>query len=394
MRDSQFQKGESTFDSIQRHINSSHGKTSGFRQLIFYSFLAWVALVPICLLLALVLPNAGVAVLILFLFASVVVFLPALRLLLGIREVLSRKEISLFFGIAKLIAWDPIEAVLVLKNKQVSYVDDNLYDGGGIKVIFPILGEELACRAPLDIQTLDFRDGNVVTKEYLPLTIEGTVKWRIINLQRFYLLVSQGIKAVTDQSMFKEMREKQRDVHTPVASRKIESAEQWLRYIAEEQTRSVVAHVNTGLLVAERIAADLPPELKDKIEPSIAQGTASPTSTAKFRSATDGLAVSIQTNMTLRIKDFGIEVHEVTLQEVRLPQHIHEAAVEACKSAYLPLVAQREAAARKFQLQAEAEVIGADTVGTREVISHAPAYALGDFLMNYLASNRLIGQKK
>lgn len=338
-------------------------------------------------------PGAGIGILVLFLGASAAIFLPTLRMLFGIREVLGRKEINIFFGIAKLIAWDPIEAVLVLKNKQVSYVDDNLYDGGGIKVIFPILGEELACRAPLDIQTLDFRDGNVVTKEYLPLTIEGTVKWRITNLQRFYLLVSQGIKAVSDQSI-KEINDSGRNSHTPIANRKIESAEQWLRYIAEEQTRSVVAHVNTGLLVAERVTADLPPEMKEKIEPSIVQGTASPTSTEKFRSATDGLAASIQQSITPRVKDFGIEVHEVTLQEVRLPQHIHEAAIEACKSAYLPLVAQREAAARKFQLQAEADVIGADTVGTREVVSQAPAYALGDFLMNYLAANRLIGQKK
>jgi hypothetical protein len=94
------------------------------------------------------------------------------------------------------------------------------------------------------------------------------------------------------------------------------------------------------------------------------------------------------------VKDFGIEVHEVTLQEVRLPQHIHDAAVEACKSAYIPLVAQKQAVARKMQLQAEADVLGADTVGAREVVGHAPAYALSDFLSTFLVNNRaLLGAK-
>jgi hypothetical protein len=84
---------------------------------------------------------------------------------------------------------------------------------------------------------------------------------------------------------------------------------------------------------------------------------------------------------------FGIDVDEVSLQEVRLPQDIHQQCVEACKATYLPLIAQKEAMGRKMELQAEADVIGAATVGAKEVASVAPAYTLSDFLTRFIGNN-------
>ena len=52
----------------------------------------------------------------------------------------------------------PTEGVLILKNKNIDFVDDNPDDGGGIRIIYPLLGEEVALRIPLEIQTLPFAD--------------------------------------------------------------------------------------------------------------------------------------------------------------------------------------------------------------------------------------------
>jgi hypothetical protein len=251
-------------------------------------------------LLAFVVPVALFGILVLFAGASMLLCLPVAHLLFAKRQVLDSKEVNVFFGLAKLVAWDPTEAVLILKDKQVSYVDDNLYDGGGIKIIYPILGEELVCRAPLEIQTLDFRDSNVMTKEYLPLMVEGTMKWRITSLQRFYLLVSQKISQVSDLEVSGQGEQRRHDSHSPAASRKLASTEQWLRFIAEEQTRSVVSHVNTGLLIAEGVVVDLPPNVRETAEKNgLSTSTLTPTSTAKYRNATDGLAAAIHEMSTL-----------------------------------------------------------------------------------------------
>jgi hypothetical protein len=173
------------------------------------------------------------------------------------------------------------------------------------------------------------------------------------------------------------------------AARKLEASEQWLRYVAEEQTRSVVSRMSTGLLVAEKVAADLPTDMRAQLEGQIFHPAAqAPSSSEGYCSTADGLAAKIHETVAARVGQYGIEVYEVSLQEVQLPRHIHDAAVEACKSGYIPFMAQKQAMARKMQLQAEADVLGAETVGAREVVSNAPAFALVDFLTNFLAHNQ------
>jgi len=65
------------------------------------------------------------------------------QLMLAKSKVLRDKEVSLWRGYATLISWNPTEGVVILKNKQIHFVDDNPHDGGGIRVIYPLLGEEL-----------------------------------------------------------------------------------------------------------------------------------------------------------------------------------------------------------------------------------------------------------
>lgn len=386
-------------DEQLESYQSVQAPSSGVGQLLLGIFIAWAFLFLLALGLAVVFPPA--AAFTLFGAVSLVLLAAGIRILVARGHVLGdKKEIDLFFGLAKLISWDPTEGVLLLKNKNICFVDDNLFDGGGIRLIYPVLGEELACRAPLEMQTLSFHDDNVLTREYLPLSVHGTMKWRLTNIQRFYLLVSKEIHIANDREGHRvQSPSAANPAHQVAASltatRKLEAAEQWLRYVAEEQTRSVVSRVDTGLLVAERVACDLPPEMREQVEGHVINPVPLiPSSPAEYRSATDGLAAAIHETVTPKVQEFGIDVHEVTLQEVRLPQHIHDAAVEACKSAYVPLVAQKHAIGRKMQLQAEADVIGAETVGAREVVGNAPAYALSDFLSTFLANNGALLEAK
>jgi hypothetical protein len=309
------------------------------------------------------------------------------------KHVLGRGQVDLCWGLVQMIGWDPNVGILVLRNKQTRFHDDFLFDGGGIRIIYPILGDEVACRVPLEVQTLSFSDDNVLTREYLPLHIEGVIKWRICRIEAFYLLMSRDIRVSRDE-----------DTGAPAtaqghafsrgdiaAETKTASAAKWLAYIAEEQTRAVVSRVSTGLLVAERVAASLPDQARQSLQGRVLNPVPmSPESTGDYRSATEGLAIAILRSINPRVAEFGIEVIEVSLQEVGLPADLHAAAVEACTSSYIPTVSQNRGTGRKLELEAEAEVLGRDTVGAREVVGSAPAYALSDFLSNFLSSNKAL----
>jgi regulator of protease activity HflC (stomatin/prohibitin superfamily) len=278
------------------------------------------------------------------------------------------QEVSLWKGHAKLISWNPTEGVVFLKNKQIDVVDDNPHDGGGIRVIFPVLGEELVLRVPLEIQTLSFRGAEVLTREFMPLTIQGTVYWKIRDLGRFCLSVSREVHFASDTGGH--------NITTSAAKPQLEVAEHWLRSMVEEKTRSIISRIGTGLLIADQLASDLPIALHEGATLQVAK----PQSSSGYRSATDSLTQTIKADLELAVREYGLEIHRVALQEIKLPPEIYAAAIDACKSAYLPLRAQAEAIERKLKLQAEADVIGKDALGLREIAGNIPALAFQEFL--------------
>ena len=384
---------------------------TGVAPVIVGFIIAW-AIVFVLAILAMIVSNALIVPAILcFIAASAFIIYQLVSLLLAKGRALRDNEVPLLFGLLRLVAWDPTEGVVILKNKTLSYVDDNIYDGGGIRLLYPVMGEEMVLRAPLEVQSLDFVDEHVITREYLALTVRGTMKWRITDIEQFYLLVSRELHYANDRGMHRvEARSVPDRVLLPNsstqarstdprlgsmkdASRKRESAEEWLRWIAEEQTRTIVSRISTGLLVAEQVASDLPPEVRDKVENQLLNPVPFiPSATNKYQSATDGLAAAIHETTNERVRQFGIYVDDVSLQEAKLPPDIHQQCVEACKASYLPLIAQKQALGRKMELQAEADVIGAETLGAREIASVAPAYALSDFLTEFIGTNSaLIG---
>lgn len=376
---------------------------SGMLPLVSGMVAVW-GVVTVLIILAWILSRWGVAMTLLLLLPwSALAFGCVLRLLLAKVSVVgsgSRQEVGLFFGLAKLVAWKPNEGVVLLRNNEVSHLDDNPYDGGGMKLIYPVLGDELALRIPLEHLVLEFVDEEVLTREFIPVGIRGRIEWKIVNIESFYNHVGTEIQGLSD-----------RRKHFDERTSKLDVAKHILTLNAEERTRTVVAQAATGLLVAQQIFASLPAAVRQELgdEPSTKGALASrsgatlpdtPSSSAEYRSATDGLAILIQQALDTQMEKYGILVTTVALQEVELPREIYAAANEACAAAYLPVTAQSRATARKIELlaegegaagarklmlQSEADVIGADNVATREIVGSAPAFALVDFLSQFFA---------
>lgn len=328
------------------------------------------------------------------------VFLAAsANLLLAKKRAVEYGSAKAWFGILQVAAWDPTEGVLFLKDKMLEYVDSQPNDGGGVRVLLPFLGEEEACRVPLEVQTLQYWDEKVLTREYVPLKLKGIVYWRIVDVARFYLLVSREVHRIDDRGGHAVAQPRAQTTERlrlrSGTAHQLEAAEEWLRSIAEEQTRSVVARVRTGLLVAEEIAAALPPGLREQVVPAASReqassslGALSPSSSKSYRSAAEQLGDTIRRAMESVVPEYGIHVDRVSILEARLPEEILAQAVQACTTAYQPVMAHRQAAAdkmryaaqaegRKMFLAGEAEVVGKDAVAKREVVGSVQPFALG-----------------
>lgn len=357
-----------------------------FSQLLLYLGAGWATFAVLAMLVGIFsMILAGVLLLAITLVAGWQVWL----ILSARQRVLTSKNVPLLWNAIRLIAWDPVEGVLILRNKAVSFCDDNLEDAaGGVRLVYSILGEELALRAPLEVQTLSFRDEYVLTREYLSVTIRGTMKWRIADLRKFYLLVSRELRSTTNQNDRESISPSTRAVTTgdagadPAIRQLLRAAISWMQVLVEEETRSVVSRARSGLLIADKLSQELFPHSFERSHPEV--GSEPGDTTSNTTGAADGLAGAIHDTIARRLESYGIAVEDVSLQEIKLPDEVMRECVEACKSYYLPTIAKRKAAFIKENLQAEAEVIGREAVATRQVVGSAPAFTLPDFLSQYL----------
>lgn len=368
-----------------------------FGELVLFVMIFWTVLAVTCLIMSFVYSPWGRVLGILFFLSGTGLTVYHLWTLIKARQqVLHHKDVSLFWGLVRLVAWDPTEGVLMLRNKSVAFSDDNLYDSkGDIKFIYPVLGEELALRVPLEIQTLRFADEKVLTKEYLNLSVRGTIKWRIVNVRQFYLLVSREIRTTTDswrpavtenasvmRSSSTNRPPNMPDIHgTPFVARAPEKVDtmgqllrstiEWLRSVAEEQTKIVVSGIESGLLLKDRLEL---PELR----------STSSSANAEFGGATTGLAETIRTALMNRVDEYGLTIADVSLQEIQFPQEVLDACSRAARAAYRPFIERGKASATREKLRAEADVVGKEAVSTKHILEHAPGYTVADFLTEFV----------
>jgi len=364
--------------------------------LITWIFLTWVVVTGVVTASCVVASLATTVVFVVFggmLFAGGMI---VVRLYLVKSSAISHNEKSrnVLFGFGKMVLWEPTEGVVFLKNKQIQAVDNNPNDGGGIRILFPTLGEQLSLRVPLTVQSNVFTDHNVFTKDYLPVTIRMAIWWRLTDLEKYYLSISQNVGYVSDQGSDDWDDKDDGPRRSPAGQ--LGMAKSWIAMMAESVGRRELAKTSTAFLVGSQITSELPHDIQNRIPGAGGSEEALKT----YQATTDVLAKRLELGIRSKVEEYGLDVDRVELQEVRLPKQIHNAAVEACAVAFLPAKAEREAAARKIQLQADAEVLGSDAVALREVLGEADGMSfLGvpDFLeklFGRLGQNRRITDQK
>jgi regulator of protease activity HflC (stomatin/prohibitin superfamily) len=158
------------------------------------------------------------------------------------------RKVPVWFGVGKLVLWNPGETFVFQENKKLKDVGD---PEGGMRTIFPIRGEE--CVGPISLRTdlLNWEDERVLTREAQPLGIKVAVWWKIRDARTYAFRIStdapESDKAIASRDHLLDVAE-------------VDSAvKRWIRVLTESAVRSQI----NQLSVADVVSAQATQFLQD-----------------------------------------------------------------------------------------------------------------------------------
>jgi regulator of protease activity HflC (stomatin/prohibitin superfamily) len=290
------------------------------------------------------------------------------------------RSVDLFFNSVKLVLWEENEGLLFLKDKRISEVIYGPDEGGGMRFIFPLFGEEVKVHVPLTLQMSEFADHNVLTRESIRLFVELAFWWRIkdrTGLEKLYLLIGKEVHSVSDTG--EAIKEDYSTTESPDLKRgpkraELNAAEKWMLALVESNLRKLVSKTSVALIVSSRATKYLHVSNQHD-EQGTGQVAPLLASENEERDATpDVLAHELQSNLAPEVERYGLEIDRIEVKEVRLPKEIQDAIDAVWKATLLPAQTSQEALARSKQIKAELEavrdVIGVDAAATDRLLKN------------------------
>jgi len=273
------------------------------------------------------------------------------------------RELDLLFKCVKLVLWEQNEGLLFLKNKRIHQVVYGPEQGGGMRFIFPVLGDEIRLHVPLTLQMSQFKDDKVLTRESIQLHVKVALWWRIKDrqgLEDFYLLIDKEIHLADDASMRAEVVADGAEgagVRKGPKRAELNAAERWMLTLVESCLRKLVSKTSVAWVISKRAADYL----------QVGTQPAAPTAEALIhhddnQNTPDLIGKTLRDMLAAELEDFGLEIQKVEIQEVRLPQPLQNAIDRVWEATLQPSRTEQEALARsnliKAELKAVKEVIG------------------------------------
>ncbi len=259
------------------------------------------------------------------------------------------RMVPVWFGIGRLLLWNPGETFVFQENKKLKDVGD---PEGGMRTIFPIRGEE--CVGPISLRTnlLNWEDTEVLTREAQPLGIKVAVWWRISDARTYAFRISTDRPEFTKGVASRALLLDDAAVHKMV--------EHWIYVLTESAVRSQV----NQLSVADVVSAQATQFLQDVGQNDRAQR--SEALEKLFEPAMEGALRIIKD----KAQGYGIAVERLEVPHVHLPPEMQEAINETRKAFLSPIRSEREAEAVKIKLDKMAQVLGKDNVALNELMKN------------------------
>ena len=286
------------------------------------------------------------------------------------------REANLFFGLVKLVLWEENEGGLFLRNKQITDVIYGPESGGGMKYIFPILGDEWKVHVPLTLRLCIFEDHRIMSREAVQLYVKLAYWWRIKDkegLKKFYLLVAPEVRQTSDTGKETSTGYQSKKItgarQEPLSS-ELDIAERWMQTIIESCLRKIVSRE----LYLNVISREASKYLHDDVSLATQEAIALDDS---FMATPDRLADSVQNVLSAEAATFGIEIKRVEVQEARLPDYLQNEIDKVLKAVLAPAQTKPEAEAIKMRVRANLEgiasVIGKEATGAGHIVGELKA---------------------
>jgi regulator of protease activity HflC (stomatin/prohibitin superfamily) len=308
---------------------------------------------------------------------AVIIARLAIQLSAAKHRAISGRRVTLFFGLARLVTWEQNEGLIFLRDKRIAEQIYGPNSGGGLRIIYPFLGEELRGRVPLTLQLTWFRDERVLTRESVQLTIRIALWWQVCDLEKYFYKIDSEVHAILDTGIPGE------GIATssrPTPRGRLGIAEIWLLTLAESCLRTLLSGTSTFLIVSKHVASRLHVEENHWPRPRSLSDRSG--SDDLMPATPDLIAEKVKSELQPRVTDYGLWVDRVEVQELQLPPNIQEAVDSVWIASTLPAKSEYEAQAQRNRLAALCDLLGPQAAAMSEIVKALPD---GAFVGNPLA---------
>jgi regulator of protease activity HflC (stomatin/prohibitin superfamily) len=298
------------------------------------------------------------------------------QLLLAKNRAIVTKSVPLFFGLAQIVVWEQNEGLIFLRNKRLFEIIDGRRAGGGLRVIFPVLGEELRARVPLTVQLIQFQDNKVLTEEAIQLSVKAAIWWQVEKLDTYFYKLDREVHAGRDALVPGSVTVAPIARSANQGNREI--AELWVQTLTESCLRKLIASTSTLRIVSNRTWSAIHTEMGTDLPtgPSASVGTSVEDA---MPASPERIAQMLQKDLQCRLIDYGLSIDRVEIQEVQLPTSIQTAVDEVWVAATQPKKSGYEAQALENRLKVLCDRLGQNGATMTEVVQSLPS---GSFLGN------------
>jgi regulator of protease activity HflC (stomatin/prohibitin superfamily) len=286
--------------------------------------------------------------------------------------------VPLLFGLARLVTWEQNEGLIFLRNKRIEHQIYGPVHGGGLRIIYPFLGEELRGRVPLTLQLTWFQDERVLTRESIQLSVKMGIWWQVDDLEKYFYTIDHEVHAFEDQTPSIPGPDVVTYVEPSEAGPR-DIAEIWVLSMAESCLRGLISGTSAFLIVSKHAASCLRVE-GDNPTNSLGSDDYTP-------ATPDVLAHKILAELQPQVNQYGLRINRIEIQEVQLPASIQQAVDDVWVASTQPAKTGYEAEALRKRLIVLCDLLGKEAVAAQEIVKSLPT---GSLLGNPLATLQMM----
>lgn len=270
-----------------------------------------------------------------------------------------RKSIDCFWGFVRLILWEQNEGLMFLNNKRTDYFVYGNRIGGGVRLIYPWLGQEMRLRVPLTEQQTDFRDDNVLTHESILVKIRVSIRWKVVDIERYFYVMGERV-AVRGELGKSIVEDQEGD--------KPEIAQRWILTDVESSLRTLVSNLSVSSLIS------LNPVCYLTADSRISSLNGSSGSTGSAQTMHSELADKLRSASMAKVAKYGLHIETIEIQEVALLPEIQGAINRIYTMSLNPAMTQLEAHSRRIQFEEDKAILGSKYASLIAVAKALPSH--------------------